>query len=128
MMMYYGIKDDNSYVSPAFTLILTAVSILLWTIVLIGYYQKWLLRNFATKKNINRIKDTGLPGDAKILSVTRASDDAYELSLSFKNLVDTPIVQKASVREPYETGKKVGVIIDRYIKMHLTLYWPARKR
>ena len=65
MLLYYNIKSDNMPnlmdSNPWYSLTLLAISILLWTVLLIGYYQKWVIRTFSIKRNIEKLKITGEP-------------------------------------------------------------------
>jgi len=131
MLLYYNIKSENMpnliENNPWFSLALVALSILLWMILLMGYYYKWVIRNFVIKNNIERLKITGIPREAKILEATRIANapagcDTYTLSIQFKNLVDSEIIHKTIVNDskPYErryqVGKRVGILIDPEVK------------
>jgi hypothetical protein len=130
MLLYYNIKSDNMpnlmESSPLFALSLVAVSILLWIILLIGYYRKWVIRTFSIKKNIEKLKTTGEPREAKIIEAAKVSKsnaayDTYELTLQFKNLVSSEIRQKTAVNDSkpyerrYEVGKTVGILINKEV-------------
>jgi hypothetical protein len=121
MILYYNIKADSvihlEETDPTFALSIVVLSVLLWGMLLIGYYRKWVLRIFEMKRNLVRLQETGVSREASILSVTNISASAYELSLSFRNLVDTEIVQKILVGDSrFEVGKRVGIIIDKELK------------
>lgn len=131
MIIYYSTNSDdiNSLRDrdPWLSLGIVAASILLWLIVLVVFYQKWVLNVFTSKKNIEYLKKEGEPREARILAVSKLSNegakmDTYELGLSFKNLVGTEIVQKAGVSDSkpferrYEVGKKVMLLIDKEMK------------
>ena len=131
MIIYYSTNSDdiNSLRDrdPWLSLGIVAASILLWLIVLVVFYQKWVLNVFTSKKNIEYLKKEGEPREARILAVNKLSKegakmDTYELGLSFKNLVGTEIVQKAGVNDSkpferrYEVGKKVMLLIDKEMK------------
>ncbi|NOW95221.1 hypothetical protein [Mucilaginibacter sp. SG564] len=131
MLLYYNIKSENPLdiegSDPWLSLGLTALSMVLWIILLAGYYRKWVLKAFSAKRNMDRLKKNGVRREAKILeSVNLTKPDAgyntYELSLSFKNLANTEIVQKAGINDmkPYErrfeVGKRVGLLIDKEMK------------
>lgn len=126
MILYYNIKSDSiidlNETNPLLALSAVVVSIILWVILLAGYYRKWVLNIFKTKRNIARLKETGLYREALILEVSGSTTNTCELRLSFKNLVDTPIIQKTTIHDskPYErrfeAGKKVGLLIDKEIK------------
>lgn len=131
MFLYYMIKSENPLdlkgSNPWFSLGVLIVSIVLWSILLISLYKNSVLRVFSTKRNIKRLKKTGIPREAKIINTINLSKpnvgyDTYELTLSFKNLVDVEIQHKAAVNDkrPHEyrfvTGKKVDLLIDNDMK------------
>lgn len=132
MIIYYSTSNPDDINSlrasnPWLSLGIVAASILLWLVVLVVFYQKWVLIYFNYKKNIEYLKKEGEPREARILSVKKlawkgAKMDAYELGLSFKNLVGTEILQKAGVNDSkpferrYEVGKKVELLIDKELK------------
>jgi hypothetical protein len=132
MIIYYstGNLDDIKSLTernPWLSLGFLAASIIMWFVVLVVFYQKWVLNVFTSKKNIEHLKKEGEPREARILSVNKLSPavaemDTYELRLSFKNLVGTEIVQKTGVNDSkpferrYEVGKKVGLLIDKEMK------------
>ncbi|MBB6131415.1 hypothetical protein HDF22_005566 [Mucilaginibacter lappiensis] len=131
MLLYYSIKSeihlDIEGSDTRLSLGLVALSVVFWTIILFGFYRKWVLRVFSAKRNIERLKKNGIYREALILkSINRSTPNAkynsYELSLEFKNLVDTVIMQKADVNDmkPHEhrfkEGKKVGLLIDNEVK------------
>jgi hypothetical protein len=131
MLLYYGIKSENPLdivgSDPLLSLGLVALSIVFWIIILAGFYRKWVLRVFSAKRNIERLKQNGVYREARVLESTNISEpnvgyNTYELSLGFKNLVDSEIIQKTDVNDmkPYEhrfeMGKKVGLLIDKEVK------------
>jgi hypothetical protein len=132
MIIYYSTSNPDDINSlrdsnPWLSLGIVAGSILLWLVVLVVFYQKWVLIYFTYKKNIEYLRKEGEPREARILSVKKlalkgAKMDAYELWISFKNLVGTEIQQKAAVNDSkpferrYEAGKKVGLLIDKELK------------
>ncbi|NQX38670.1 hypothetical protein SAMN05421820_101701 [Pedobacter steynii] len=132
MIIYYSTSnpDDINNLrasNPWLSLGILAASVILWLIVLIVFYHKWVLNVFTSKKNIEYLKKEGEPREARILSVNKlrpaeAKMDTYELALSFKNLVGTEIVQKSGVNDSkpferrYEVGKKVTLLIDKEMK------------
>lgn|GEM_PF-242404 len=131
MFLYYMIKSENMPnlmdSNPWYSLALFVISILLWTVLLIGYYRKWVVRNFLIKRNIEKLKTTGEPREAKILKSVKISKpgaayDSYELTLQFKNLVGSTITVKTSVKDAnpyerrYEVGKTVGILLDKEVK------------
>lgn len=131
MLLYYNIKSENPLdiagSNPWLSLGLTALSVVLWGILLAGYYRKWVLKVFSAKRNMECLKKNGVRREARILesvnlSKPNAGYNTYQLSLSFKNLANTEIVQKAGIHDmkPYErrfeVGKRVGLLIDKEMK------------
>ncbi|WP_406825617.1 hypothetical protein [Pedobacter sp. KACC 23697] len=131
MFIYYNTKDDSIpnliTDNPWYSLSILAISILFWTILLIGYYQKWVARTFSIKRNIEKLKTTGEPREAKILESTKihkkdTAYDTYELTLQFKNLSGSLVRQKTMVNDAkpyerrYEAGKTVGILLDKEVK------------
>lgn len=130
MLIYYNTKDDSMSnlmdENPWYPLSMLAISVLLWAILLIGYYQKWVIRTFSIKRNIEKLKTTGEPREAKILESSKiykrgAAYDSYELTLRFKNLRGSTIMHKTTVNDTkpyerrYETGKTVGILLDKEV-------------
>lgn len=132
MIIYYSTSNLDDIKSltqsnPWLSIGFFAASIIMWLVVLVVFYQKWVLNVFTSKKNIEHLKKEGEPREARILSVNKLSPaiakmDTYELRLSFKNLVGTEIVQKTGVNDSkpferrYEIGKKVMLLIDKEMK------------
>jgi len=132
MLLYYNIKSESDIMELKdkdawLALALLAVSMVLWSVLLIRYFRKWIVYPFVAKQNIEQLKTEGIHREADILSsvkiLIRDNDcDSYELALSFKNLVGTPIVQKAAVNDGkphehrFEVGKKTAILIDKDMK------------
>ncbi|WP_316826155.1 hypothetical protein [Pedobacter miscanthi] len=131
MLLYYNIKSENmpnlTDSNPWYSLSLLAISIFFWTVLLIGYYRKWIIRTFLIKRNIEKLKTTGEPREAKILKSAKISKpgaayDTYELTLQFKNLVGSTVTQKTEVNDAkpyerrYEVGKTTGILLDKEVK------------
>ncbi|RWX00420.1 hypothetical protein [Flavobacterium cerinum] len=132
MLLYYNIKSETDILelkdqSPWVALSLLGVSIIIWIILLMGYFKRWFLQIFISKKNIEHIKNKGVRREAKILSAVKTSSlnakyNTYELELSFKNLADSEIIQKITVNDAkpherrFEVDKKTGVLLDRDMK------------
>lgn len=128
MILYYGIKGDSyptdlTTRNPWLAIGLVVLSVIIWVIVLAGYYHKWILQTLSVKRRIERLKNNGVKRDAKIItnvdmSTPRVNYSTYELNLSFKNLVGTQIEEKLTVNDvkPYEhrfqEGKSVELVID----------------
>lgn len=129
MILYYNIKNDSypadlATRNPWVAIGLVVLSIIIWVIVLAGYYHKWILKTLSVKRKIERLKNNGVRREAKILSsvdksIPNVSYNTYELNLSFKNLVDTQIEEKLTVNDvrPYEhrfqEGRTVELVIDQ---------------
>ncbi|MCD0465085.1 hypothetical protein [Flavobacterium sp. ENC] len=129
MFMYYAInsefdtttlKDKNPYMALGYL----ALSLILWLILLIGYFKKWILQIFITRNTLEKIKKTGVQREAKIINVVKISKPkakftTYELELCFKNLSDTEIKHKATITDAkpherrFETGKKINLLLNR---------------
>lgn len=132
MLLYYNIRSEEGVSGmadkdPWLALGILATTIILWLILLAGYFHKWILSNFIAKRNIERLKEHGIPRKAEIIEASkiskdRAAYDTYELKLSFRNLVNTEIVQKTSVNDakPHEhrfvAGKEIDILIDKDMK------------
>jgi len=131
MLFYYNIKNDYPpnlrERDPWFALGVVAASVVIWIVVLTGYFRKWIINIFIAKRNITYLQEKGIPREAKIMAVTKTSKpnagyDAYDLNLSFKNLVGAEILQKASINDakPYErrfeVGKKIELLLDKEVK------------
>ena len=128
MLLYYNIKSENmpnlAESDPWFSLVLTAVALVLWIVLLTGYYHKWVIRTFSIKRNILALKTTGEAREAKILEATKiakpnAAYDTYRLKLQFKNLVGSEVIQNTKVNDSkpyerrYEVGKTIGLLLNR---------------
>ncbi|MBS7232218.1 hypothetical protein KHA90_14420 [Flavobacterium psychroterrae] len=129
MIIYYSVNsefDVNTLrdTDPWLALSIVGISIILWLIVLLGYFYKWILHIFISKKHIESLKSKGIAREAKILHVVKKSKpDAkfttYELELLFKNLADTEITHKTVITDGkpqqrrFEVGKKISLILDR---------------
>ncbi|MBK1896425.1 hypothetical protein [Chryseobacterium paridis] len=131
MILYYNTKSDDppslAGTNPWLALGILTLSVILWSIVLIGYFRKWVLSNFTAKKNIEYLNKNGVRRKAEITEAVKVSKDgskynSYELKLLFKNLVDTEILQKAHVNDSkpqqrrFEAGKKIDILIDEEMK------------
>ncbi|SEW43732.1 hypothetical protein SAMN05428988_5618 [Chitinophaga sp. YR573] len=131
MLLYYNVKNEDppdlAGANPWIALGLVVLSIGLWLFLLTGYFRHWILSAFSAKRNMELLKKDGVPREAEILSSTKihnksAEYDIYELKLSFKNLVNTEIIQNAAVNDVrpaehrFEVGKKVDLLIDSQMK------------
>lgn len=132
MLIYYSVNSEFDVTTlkdknPWLALIIVSISIILWLIVLIGYFHKWILQIFISKRNIEKLKLGGVSREAKILSAVKTSKpnekfNTYELELSFKNLADTEITSKTVITDAkphqrrFEAGKKLSLILDRDAK------------
>lgn len=128
MIMYYGITGDSPAdlvnADPRIALGLVLLSVILWLIVLAGYYNKWIVRTLSLKRKIERLKDSGIKREARILTSTDLSDPGagyhtYELNLSFKNLAGAEIEEKLIVNDTkayerrFQAGNRVEVVMDQ---------------
>lgn len=132
MLLYYNIKYesglpvDYSATNPWLSLGLILLSIILWLVLLAGYYRSWILQPFIIKRNIGQLVKNGEHREATILDVQkldciRKGYDSYKLNLSFRNLVGTEITQRTSVNDGrpderrFEAGKKIDIVIDKEV-------------
>ena len=129
VFMYYAINSEFDVTTlkdknPWLALGLAALSVILWLIVLLGYFQKWILQIFITKRNLENIKRNGVNREAKIIRAVKISGpkakyNTYELELLFKNLSDTEIIHKTEITDSkpherrFEAGKKLNLILNR---------------
>ncbi|WP_149207002.1 hypothetical protein [Flavobacterium johnsoniae] len=129
MIIYYAVSSEFDITTlkdkdPWLALSLVAVSLILWLIVIIGFFQKWILSNFITKQNLENIKRNGVIREAKILKAVKISGNnakynTYELELLFKNLADTEITHRTEISDTkpherrFEAGKKLNLILNR---------------
>lgn len=129
MFMYYAInsefdvntlKDKNPYVALGYVVL----SLILWMILLTGYFRKWIVQIFITRSTLEKIKTTGVQREAKIINAVKISKpkskySTYELELCFKNLSDTEITHKTTITDVkpherrFETGKKITLLLNR---------------
>ncbi|MEP6931684.1 MAG: hypothetical protein ABI850_16800 [Flavobacterium sp.] len=132
MFMYYAInsefdtstlKDKNPYLALGYL----ALSLIFWLLLLIGYFRKWIVQIFITRRNLENVKHKGLQREAKIISAVKISKpkakfNTYELELLFKNLSDTEITHKTTITDVkpherrFEAGKKISLLLNRDAK------------
>ncbi|MCP2029679.1 hypothetical protein L1276_004873 [Flavobacterium sp. HSC-32F16] len=129
IMIYYAVNSEFDIAelkdkNPWLALSLVALSIILWLIVIIRFFQKWILHVFLERRNLEDIKRNGLIREAKIVSAvkisgSKARHNTYELELLFKNLADTEIIHKTEITDikpherRFETGKRLNLILNR---------------
>ncbi|MBJ2124459.1 MULTISPECIES: hypothetical protein [Flavobacterium] len=132
MILYYAINSDLDIndlktKDPYWALGIVLLSVILWLILLIGYFQKWIFQVFVNKNNLEKIKLNGLRREAEIISSKKASKfnskfDNYELELCFKNLANTEIIHKTNITDTkpnekrFEAGKQISLLLDKYMK------------
>jgi len=132
MLLYYNINNEFDInalndKNPWMALSILAFSIILWSILLFGYFQKWILQVFITKRNLEAIKENGVRREAQIInarisSKQNAKFNTYELDLLFKNLSDTEITHKTIITDSkpherrFETGKKLNLLLNKNTK------------
>ncbi len=132
MILYYGINSNIDInvlktKDPYWALGTVLLSVILWLILLIGYFQKWIIQVFVNKNNLEKIKLNGLRREAEIIGSKKTSKfnskfDNYELELCFKNLANTEIIHKTHITDTkplekrFEAGKQVSLLLDRYMK------------
>ncbi|MCC9073171.1 hypothetical protein LNQ49_16465 [Flavobacterium sp. F-65] len=132
VIMYYVINSEFDVSTlkdkdPWLAISVLVLSVLLWLILLIGYFQKWILKIFITKRNLEKVKIKGAVREAKIIKAIKTSKpkakfNTYELELSFKNLANTEITHKTTIidgkphERRFEAGKKISLILNRDMK------------
>lgn len=132
MLIYYSVNSEFDVSSlkdkdPWLALSLVLVSIILWLIVLLGYFYKWILKVFISKNKIERLRTKGLSREAKIIGVAATSkptskQKTFQVELLFKNLADTEISHKTIITDAkpherrFEVGKKINILLDREAK------------
>lgn len=132
MLLYYNINNEFDIralndKNPWMALGILAFSIILWTILSFGYFKRWIVQIFITKKNLEAIKENGVRREAKIInariiSKQNAKFNTYELDLLFKNLSDTEITHKTIITDSkpherrFETGKKLNLLLNKNTK------------
>ncbi|MCR4031459.1 hypothetical protein [Flavobacterium panacis] len=132
MILYYNINSNFNVnvlknTDPYWALATVLISVLLWLILLFGYFKKWIIQVFINKNNLEKIKSNGVRREAEIISSKKTSKpnsefNSYELDLRFKNLANIEIIHKTHITDTkplekrFEAGKSVGLLLDRYVK------------
>lgn len=132
MLLYYSINSEFDIKTlndkdPWLALGLVLLSIILWLLLLIGYFNKWIVQIIITKKNLEKIKINGVHREAKIISAVKTSKptskfNTYYLELLFKNLSNTEITHKTTITDAkpherrFEAGKKISLLLNRDMK------------
>ncbi|MBS0027780.1 hypothetical protein ACTJJ0_03880 [Chitinophaga sp. 22321] len=128
MLLYYNTGyEENEPSQPWMALGLLALAIILWTILLTGWFKKWVLMIFLMRRNIFRLLEEGTPKDARVLSMKALSTApngsvATEISCSLKNFAGADITEQLSVKDTkpelrrYDIGKTVRLKIDEKLK------------
>lgn len=138
MLIYYnteyGIVDENGGTRPWLALTLLAISVVLWLILIQGWFRRWIILPFIMRRNILRLLKEGVRKDARIKSskeLPAAGKDVEtrEIVCSLPNFVGTEITEQLEVNDTkpelhrYEEGKTIRLLIDDKLKAvpHLTL-------
>lgn len=138
MLIYYnteyGIVDENGGTRPWLALALLAISVVLWLILIQGWFRRWIILPFIMRRNILRLLKEGVRKDARIKSskeLPAAGKDVEtrEIVCSLPNFVGTEITEQLEVNDTkpelhrYEEGKTIQLLIDDKLKAvpHLTL-------
>ncbi|HEY8960535.1 hypothetical protein [Chitinophaga sp.] len=138
MLIYYnteyGIVDENGGTRPWLALALLAISVVLWLILVQGWFRRWIILPFIMRRNILRLLKEGVRKDARIKSskeLPAAGKDVEtrEIVCSLQNFVGTEITEQLEVNDTkpelhrYDEGKTIRLLIDDKLKAvpHLTL-------
>jgi hypothetical protein len=132
MIIYYAAQSDMEVTplldkNPVTALIILAISVIMWGLLLAGYFYRYIIFVFVARRNMEKLKADGVRRQAEILSSEKISTtagklDTWDMKLSFKNLADTTITENMQVNDarPYERrfekGKKVDILIDKNMK------------
>lgn len=133
MILYYSINyseevySTDRLSSPVFSLILLGISIVLWAILLLRYFRKWVLATFRLKDDLNNIQKRGLLKEATVVSAVKTGsivdhNTEYDVVFSFENLAGTPIQEQMTLVDTkpglhrYVAGNKLKIRIDQELK------------
>lgn len=124
-MTVYGIVEVDT--NPWLALIYLVISVILWIILLQGWFRKWVLMPFIMQKNIRRLltdgarKEAGITHSQELISAGN-NLVTKEIVCTLQNFVGTTITEKLVVNDSqpalrrYETGKTVQLRIDPALK------------
>jgi len=138
MLIYYnteyGTVGENGGTRPWLALALLALSVVLWLILVQGWFRRWIILPFIMRRNILRLLKEGVRKDARIKSskeLPAAGKDVEtrEIVCSLQNFVGTEITEQLEVNDTkpelhrYDEGKTIRLLIDDKLKAvpHLTL-------
>lgn len=124
-MTVYGIVEVDT--NPWLALIYLVISVILWIILLQGWFRKWVLMPFIMQKNIRHLLTDGARKEARIThsqELISAGNNLVtkEIICTLQNFVGTTITEKLVVNDSqpalrrYETGKTVQLRIDPTLK------------
>ena len=119
MLIYYSVNSEFDVTTlkdknPWLALAIVSISIILWLIVLIGYFHKWILQIFISKRNIEKLKSGGVSREAKILSAVKTSKpmkNSIPMNLNY-HLKIWPI-QKLQARPLLRMQNLINVVLKR---------------
>ncbi|HEY9262654.1 hypothetical protein [Chitinophaga sp.] len=124
MTVYKLVEVDTN---PWLAMIYLALSVLLWSILLVGWFRKWVVMPFIVQKNISRLLTAGVSKESRIIKSQPLMSsgngfDTKEIVCSLKNFVGTDITEKLVVNDSqpvlrrYEEGKTIQLRIDPALK------------
>nr|WP_294781147.1 hypothetical protein [uncultured Flavobacterium sp.] len=132
ILLYYSTSDAYSLEllknkNPYLAFGLLGLSIVLWLVLFVLFIKKYFISLFDFKRNIEKIKISGVLREAKILNAKIISKPnskfpKCELELSFKNLSNTEIKHKTVAIDTkpqenrFEKGKNLNLVIDSHLK------------
>jgi hypothetical protein len=124
-MTVYGLVEPDTH--PWLAMIYLALSVVLWIILLAGWFRKWVLLPFVVQKNIRGLLTVGVGKDARIIKsqplLSGANGfDTKEIVCTLTNFVGTEIREQLVVNDSqpalrrYEEGKTIRLRIDPTLK------------
>lgn len=129
MFIYYmtGYRNGEAGTNPWLALIFLATAIVLWLVLLTGWFRKWVLFTFSMQRNIRRLLKDGIVKEARIVKsreLISASREftTREIVCNLRNFSGTEITQTLVINDSqpalhrYEEGKTIRLRIDEKLK------------
>lgn len=129
MFIYYmtGYRNGEAGTNPWLALIFLATAIVLWLVLLTGWFRKWVLFTFSMQRNIRRLLKDGIVKEARIVKsreLISASREftTREIVCNLRNFSSTEITQTLVINDSqpalhrYEEGKTIRLRIDEKLK------------
>lgn len=124
-MTVYGLVEVDT--NPWLAMIYLGLSVVLWAVLLLGWFRRWVVLPFIVQKNIRRLLTDGVSKDARIIKSQQLISsgnglDTKEITCTLRNFVGTDITEKLVVNDSqpvlrrYEEGKTIQLRIDPTLK------------